>query len=126
MPLAKGTSREVIGNNIREMDASGHPHNVAVAAALRTAHPEGGRKVKKPASPMARKLAAAHMGGAKKSAAARGAAKSPRPNANAPVGLGGRFAALKQKLASRPGIRKPGAVAGEIGREKYGNAAMTR
>jgi len=37
MPLQKGASREVIGNNIREMQSAGHPHNVAVAAALHNA-----------------------------------------------------------------------------------------
>jgi len=43
--------------------------------------------------------------------------KSMRP------GGGGRFAALKSKLA-RKGIRNPGALAGSIGREKYGKAKM--
>jgi hypothetical protein len=35
MPLLKGKSE--IGHNIKEMEESGHPHNQAVAAALRTA-----------------------------------------------------------------------------------------
>lgn len=43
-----------------------------------------------------------------------------KPNARAPVGQGGRFAALKQKLASKPGITNPGALAASIGRKKYG------
>jgi hypothetical protein len=34
MPLTSGKSRSVIGSNIKEMQTSGHPHNVAVAAAL--------------------------------------------------------------------------------------------
>lgn len=34
MPLRKGKSRKVISSNIREMEASGHPHKQAVAAAL--------------------------------------------------------------------------------------------
>ena len=37
MPLKPGRSRKVIGENIREMEASGHPHNQAVAAALHNA-----------------------------------------------------------------------------------------
>lgn len=50
--------------------------------------------------------------------------KPAKPNANAPVGQGGRFAALKQKLAQEPGVNNPGAVAASIGRKKYGNAAF--
>jgi hypothetical protein len=37
MPLRKGSSQSVISENIREMVASGHPQNQAVAAALNTA-----------------------------------------------------------------------------------------
>lgn len=37
MPLKKGKSRKVISENIREMIASGHPQDQAVAAALHTA-----------------------------------------------------------------------------------------
>lgn len=37
MPLKEGSSREVISHNIREMVAAGHPHDQAVAAALRSA-----------------------------------------------------------------------------------------
>ena len=42
MPLKRGSSRKVVASNIREMEASGHPHNVAVAAALHTADKSGG------------------------------------------------------------------------------------
>lgn len=42
-----------------------------------------------------------------------------RPNAKAPLGEGGRFAALKAKLARR-GARNPAALAAWIGRQKYG------
>ena len=37
MPLVKGKSQAVIGNNISEMVAAGHPHDQAIAAALNTA-----------------------------------------------------------------------------------------
>lgn len=37
MPLEKSSSRAAIGRNIEEMQASGHPHDQAVAAALDTA-----------------------------------------------------------------------------------------
>ena len=38
----------------------------------------------------------------------------------APLGSGGRFAALKAKLATRGDVRDPGAVAAAIGRKKFG------
>ena len=37
MPLRAGKSRKVISENIREMQAAGHPHDQAVAASLRNA-----------------------------------------------------------------------------------------
>lgn len=39
-------------------------------------------------------------------------------------GGGGRFAALKSKLAAKPGITDPGALAAKIGRKKYGSKRM--
>jgi len=42
------------------------------------------------------------------------AAKKP------PLGSGGRFAALKAKIAAKGNVRDPGAVAAAIGRAKYG------
>lgn len=45
MPLKKGSSRATIASNIRELEQSGRPHNVAVAAALHTADKSGGRSV---------------------------------------------------------------------------------
>lgn len=44
------------------------------------------------------------------------------PDKNAPLGEGGRFAALKAALAKKGGIKNPGALAASIGRKKYGNA----
>lgn len=41
-----------------------------------------------------------------------------------PLGTGARFAALKSKLSSEPGVRNPGAVAASIGRKKYGASVM--
>jgi hypothetical protein len=43
MPLIKSGSRAAIGENIREMQASGHPHNQAVAAALSNARKYGAK-----------------------------------------------------------------------------------
>jgi hypothetical protein len=43
-----------------------------------------------------------------------------KPNAKAPLGQGGRFAALEQNLSKRPGVTNPGALAAYIGRKKYG------
>jgi hypothetical protein len=43
-----------------------------------------------------------------------------RPNAKAPLGSGGRFAALEQRLQGRKGVTDPGALAAAIGRKKYG------
>jgi len=45
-----------------------------------------------------------------------------KPNANAPLGSGGRFAALKENLSHRPGVTNPGALAAAIGRRKLGKA----
>jgi hypothetical protein len=59
MPLAKGSSRAVISENIREMMASGHPRNQAVAAALSEAR--GGKRDKTSAAKR-RALAAALRG----------------------------------------------------------------
>jgi len=41
MPLEKGTSRETIGHNIKEMEASGHPREQAIAASLEQARESG-------------------------------------------------------------------------------------
>lgn len=43
-----------------------------------------------------------------------------QPNKSAPVGQGGRFAALKAALARSGKVTNPGAVAASIGRKKYG------
>ena len=42
------------------------------------------------------------------------------------LGSGARFAALKSKLASRPGVTDPGALAASIGRKKFGAAKMAK
>jgi hypothetical protein len=42
-----------------------------------------------------------------------------------PLGSGGRFKALKGKLASK-GVKDPGALAAFIGRKKYGNAKFNK
>lgn len=45
-----------------------------------------------------------------------------KPNASAPLGQGGRFAALKNALAKKPGVTDPGGLAAYIGRKKYGKS----
>lgn len=47
MPLKKGKSRKVIGENIKEMEGAGHPPKVAIAAALNTARKSGAKIPKK-------------------------------------------------------------------------------
>ncbi len=47
-------------------------------------------------------------------------------DAKAPLGEGGRFAALKSKLSKQPGITNPGALAASIGRKKYGAKRMNK
>jgi len=48
-----------------------------------------------------------------------------KPNAGAPLGQGGRFAAMKKKMAAKPGVTDPGALAAFIGQKKYGQKKMT-
>ena len=50
MPLSKGKSKKVIGKNIAEMEASGHPRKQAIAASLNEARKSGAKISKKPKS----------------------------------------------------------------------------
>ncbi len=45
MPLHEGKSKKIVSENIKEMEASGHPHDQAVAASLHNAHPNGGKNM---------------------------------------------------------------------------------
>lgn len=47
MPLHKGTSKKVIGENIKEMEAAGHPKKQAIAASLNQARKSGAHIKKK-------------------------------------------------------------------------------
>jgi len=49
-----------------------------------------------------------------------------KPNASAPLGEGGRFAALEAKLDKRPSVTNPGALAAYIGRKKYGKSRFQK
>lgn len=49
--------------------------------------------------------------------------KAAKPNPKAPLGQGGRFAAVKQEVAAK-GATNPGALAAWIGRKKYGAKKM--
>ena len=48
-----------------------------------------------------------------------------KPNAKAKLGQGGRFAALKKKLAKK-GAKSPGGLAAFIGRKKYGKSRFQK
>lgn len=54
MPLHKGKSKKVIGENISEMVHSGHPQKQAVAASLNMARKSGAHIAKKPHSAKSR------------------------------------------------------------------------
>jgi hypothetical protein len=47
MPLHKGKSKKVIGENIREMEKSGHKKSQSIAAALNMARKSGSHIKKK-------------------------------------------------------------------------------
>lgn len=47
MPLKQGTSKSVIGSNIKEMQASGHKKSQAIAASLNQARESGAKMPKK-------------------------------------------------------------------------------
>jgi hypothetical protein len=47
MPLLKGKSKKVIGENIAEMEAAGHPIKQAIAASLNEARKSGAKIPKK-------------------------------------------------------------------------------
>jgi hypothetical protein len=48
-----------------------------------------------------------------------------KPNPKAPLGQGGRFAAIKAKAAAS-GARDPAAVAAAVGQKKYGKKRMAK
>lgn len=45
---------------------------------------------------------------------------------SAPLGQGGRFAALKDKLSHEKGVEDPAALAASIGRKAHGSAEMAQ
>lgn len=47
-----------------------------------------------------------------------------KPNKNAPVGQGGRFAAMTARVVKNSDVKDPAAVAASIGRKKYGAHQM--
>jgi hypothetical protein len=47
MPLKHGSSRKVIGENIKEMESSGHKKSQSIAAALNEARKSGAKIPKK-------------------------------------------------------------------------------
>jgi len=53
------------------------------------------------------------------------ASSKAKPNPKAPLGQGGRFAAVEDK-ARASGAKNPAAVAATVGRKKYGNKKMAQ
>lgn len=51
MPLKKGSSKKVIGENISEMEKSGHSKKQSVAASLNEARKSGAKIKKKKVAP---------------------------------------------------------------------------
>lgn len=50
-----------------------------------------------------------------------------KPDAHAPLGQGGRFAALKQKIEDEgKSAESAGAIAASVGRKKYGKAGFQK
>ena len=49
-----------------------------------------------------------------------------KPDKHAPVGEGGRFAALKGKLSKRRDVEDPGALSAFIGRKKYSRKGFAK
>ncbi len=49
-----------------------------------------------------------------------------KPDKDAPLGSGGRFAALKAQLTGKKGVSNPGALAATIGMRKYGAKKMSQ
>jgi len=47
MPLKKGTSKSILGKNIKEMENSGHPKAQSIAAAFNEARKSGAKLPKK-------------------------------------------------------------------------------
>lgn len=47
MPLHNGKSNKIIGKNIKEMEAAGHPKSQAIAASLNQARKSGAKIPKK-------------------------------------------------------------------------------
>ena len=47
MPLSKGKSKKIIGENIKEMERSGHKPSQAIAASLNVARKSGAKIPKK-------------------------------------------------------------------------------
>ena len=62
MPLMQGKSKAVVGKNIKEMMASGHPQKQAVAAAMQKAGMEKKKKRRGPAPMSAMGNMAMNMG----------------------------------------------------------------
>lgn len=52
--------------------------------------------------------------------AKRLAGHKPKLNVSAPLGQGGRFAAMEAKVSNEPGVRDPAALAAAIGRKSVG------
>ena len=108
MPLEHGKSRAVIGHNISEMEAAGHPRAQAIAAALNTA-----RQTRATGGSLQGTLLSAMEEAARR----RKQAQDLHENGEIPFKLGTRFHTPKTKSFSEP----PYEVRGHYVHQKTGN-----
>jgi len=129
MPLKPGSSQETISHNISEMVHHGHPQNQAIAAAMRSA----GKSNQPDDAPvedqgqgaisvLPETVTAATINQQNRKYWGQQDTDNPANADDEHVG----FQKLEHEIAEKGSASNPAAVAASIGREKYGQAEMTR